>query len=370
MKKIIVMPDSFKNTMDSNTVCSIIKKSLLEEEKTLNIKTYELADGGEGTALIFSKYLGLDIERIKTINAFGEEIEVIYGTDGKTAVIDIASVVGFDVNVNHELDPSKASTNGIGILMRKIMEAGHDKIYVGLGGSITNDLGLGMMSELGVKFYDEDNKIINPVGSNMGIIKTVDVKNQVQFNGEIICLSDVVSPLFGENGAAKMFARQKGASDEMIIRLEEDGKKVVKVINNVVEECSMYPGSGAAGGLGFSFKTFYNAEMKSGIDKILLFSGIREQVDADTIIITGEGKFDNQSMNGKVINGIVKIANEKKADVIVIAGYSEIEECEGIRKIISTIDEKKDFDYVKANCRENLYLATKKVYEYIKKRCI
>ena len=235
-----------------------------------------------------------------------------------------------------------------------------------MGGSITNDLGLGMISELGVKFYDVNGDIISPNGNNMGTIRKVDVSEQISFGGSIICLSDVVSPLFGKTGAAQMFARQKGASDEMIIDLEENGKKVVKVINEIVKECSDVPGSGAAGGLGFAFKTFFNAEMKSGIDEIISFSGVEEEMDSNSIIITGEGKFDEQSLNGKVISGIVKMASEKKVDVFVIAGYSDIKECLGIKQIISTTDKNTSFEEIKKKCKENLYIATKKLYEYLK----
>ena len=251
MKKIIIMPDSFKNTMSSGTVCKVIKEALLEEDKSLCVQTYELADGGEGTGTILSNYLGLAELELKTINAFNKDIMVKCGSDGNIAVFDVASIVGFDANEGEKLDPSIASTYGIGIIIKKLIELGHKKIYVGLGGSITNDLGLGMMKALGMNFYINKEEVY-PCGHNMGEITKVEIDSLIQYDGEIICLSDVKSPLFGPTGAAMMFAKQKGATDKMILELEEDAKKVVEVIKEVTSECSNESGSGAAGGLGFA----------------------------------------------------------------------------------------------------------------------
>lgn len=366
MKKIIIMPDSFKNTMDSKTVCDTIKNALLEEEKELDICTYELADGGEGTAVILSKYLGLDMIEVSTTNAFNKEIVIKCGSNGEIAVIDVASVVGFDANIGEVLNPSIATTFGIGTVINKLINLGHKKFYIGLGGSITNDLGLGMLNALGVKFYDGCNKEVIPCGHNMKNIEKIDLEGLVSFDGEFICLSDVKSPLFGQTGAAKMFAKQKGATDEMIEELEEDAKKIVKVIGKIISEKSKENGSGAAGGLGFAFKTFLKADMRSGIDEIIDVSNVKKNISRDSIIITGEGKFDNQSLEGKVINGIVNIAKEKEARVIVIAGYSELEKSEGIEKIFSCTDEILSIDELKKTCIVDLIKTTKRVYEYLK----
>lgn len=365
MKKIVIMPDSYKNTMSSGTVCEVIKETLLEEDNSLNIYTYELADGGEGTGVILSKYLGLDMIELESVNAFNKKIKVMCGSNGEIAAFDVASIVGFDANEGEKLDPSIATTFGIGIVIKKLIELGHKKIYVGLGGSITNDLGLGMMKALGIKFYINKEEV-HPYGCNMGEINRVNMNNLIHFNGEIICLSDVKSPLFGPTGAALMFAKQKGATDEMALKLEEDAKKVVKVIKKEINECSQEKGSGAAGGLGFAFKTFLNAEMRSGVDEIISVSNVFENVDSDTIIITGEGKLDKQSLEGKVISGIVKMADFKKARVIALVGYAEIDYLNGIEKIFSCTDEIKNMEELKKNCISNLKKTTKKMYEYLK----
>ena len=365
MKKIIIMPDSFKNTMSSGTVCNVIKNSLLEEDNSLNIETYELADGGEGTGIILSKYLGLDIIELVTVNAFNKGITVKCGSNGEIAAFDVASIVGFDANEGEKLNPSIASTFGIGVIIKKLIEKGHKKIYIGLGGSITNDLGLGMMKALGMKFYI-NNEQVHPYGYNMGNITKVSIDDLLISDVKIICLSDVKSPLFGPTGAALMFAKQKGATDEMVVKLEEDAKKVVEVIKEVTIECSSESGSGAAGGLGFAFKTFLNAEMKSGIDEIISISKVSDNIEEDDVIITGEGKFDNQSLEGKVISGIVNMAKSKKARVLVVAGYSEIDTLEGIEKIFSCTDKIMSIDELKRTCVANLKSTTKKVYEYLK----
>ena len=365
MKKIIIMPDSFKNTMSSGTVCNVIKNSLLEEDNSLNIETYELADGGEGTGIILSKYLGLDIIELVTVNAFNKSITVKCGSNGEIATFDVASIVGFDANEGEKLNPSIASTFGIGVIIKKLIEKGHKKIYIGLGGSITNDLGLGMMKALGMKFYI-NNEQVHPYGYNMGNITKVSMDDLLMSDVKIICLSDVKSPLFGPTGAALMFAKQKGATDEMVVKLEEDAKKIVEVIKEVTIECSSESGSGAAGGLGFAFKTFLNAEMKSGIDEIISISKVSDNIEEDDVIITGEGKFDNQSFEGKVISGIVNMAKSKKARVLVVAGYSEIDTLEGIEKIFSCTDKIVGIDELKRTCVANLKSTTKQVYEYLK----
>lgn len=368
LEKIVVIPDSFKNTMESKEVAEIIKETLIELNSSLKVMTYPIADGGEGTAIIFSGYLGLELKKIITTNAFGKEIEIEYGSNGEIAVIDIASVVGFGANKGEKLDPSITTTYGIGYVLKKILDEGHVKIYVGLGGSITNDLGLGMVSALGVKFYNENNETFVPVGKSMANIKKIDVTD-FSAKGEIICLSDVKCPLFGDTGAAKMFSKQKGADDEMVERLEEDGKKAVKVISSKLEDFSKYPGSGAAGGLGYAFKTFMNAEINSGIEEIIKISKVEEEVNENTILITGEGKFDEQSIQGKVISGIIDLAKRKKAKVIVVAGCKDgVDNLQEIEKVFACSELGRPLEEVRKTCHEDLTKTVIKVYEYIEKK--
>lgn len=368
MEKIIIIPDSFKNTMESKEVASIIKEVLLENDPQLDISMYPIADGGEGTAKIFSDYLGLELKKMTTTNAFGKEIEIEYGTNGKIAVIDIASIVGFGANEGEILNPSITTTFGIGEVLKKLMIIGHNKIYVGLGGSITNDLGLGMVSALGVKFYDKNGENFVPVGKTFSNIYNIDI-DEFLCDCEIICLSDVKSPLFGPTGAARMFAKQKGADDEMVNVLEEEGKKAVKIINNIKDDFSLFPGSGAAGGLGYSFKTFLDAEIRSGIDEILKISNVENEITKNTILITGEGKFDKQSIQGKVISGIVKMAKNKKARVMVVAGCVEEGFAhEDIECVFACSEMGRDIEEIKKTCHEDLKKATKEVYKYIKRK--
>ncbi len=365
LDKIIVIPDSFKNTMESKEVAGIIKETILEINANLNVSSYPIADGGEGTALIFSEYLGLELKKMKTTNAFGKEIEMEYGSDGKVAVIDIASVVGFSANEGEKLNPSVASTYGIGTVLNKLIISGHNKIYVGLGGSITNDLGLGMVSAMGVKFYNKNGIEFVPTGKTFVDIYNMDM-NGFLCNCEVVCLSDVKSPLFGATGAAKMFAKQKGADDAMVEELENDGKQAVKVIANYVGDFSDYPGSGAAGGLGYAFKTFFNAQMKSGIEEVLKISNVENEITENTILITGEGKFDNQSVQGKVISGIVKMAKNKNAKVIIVAGcVEEMEKDDDIEAIFACSKLGRDIEEVKKSCRDDLKKTVQCVYEYI-----
>jgi glycerate kinase len=225
-----------------------------------------------------------------------------------------------------------------------------------------------MISALGVKFYNKNGEEIVPVGKTFADIYNIDM-NDFSCECEIICLSDVKSPLFGSTGAAKMFAKQKGADDTMVDRLEEDGKKVVSVISSVMGDFSTYPGSGAAGGLGYAFKTFLNAEMRSGIEEILKISNVGEEITENTILITGEGKIDNQSLQGKVISGILDMVKSKNAKVIVVAGcMEELDEFDGIECIFACSKLGRDIEDIKKTCRLDLKKTVLKVYEYIKKK--
>lgn len=366
--KIIVMPDSFKNTMGSEEVAEIIKKTLIEFDPKLNVSVYPIADGGEGTAVIFSKYLGLELKQVETTNAFGKKINIEYGSNGKIGVIDIASVVGFDANAGEKLDPSVATTYGIGKIIKELINAGHKKIYVGLGGSVTNDLGLGMMSALGVKFYDKDGNNFVPSGRSFADIYNIEV-NDFLCDVEIVCLSDVKSPLFGATGAAQMFSRQKGADEKMVLELEENGKKAVSVISKKMGDYSNYQGSGAAGGLGYAFKTFFNAQMNSGIKEILKISNVEKEITENTIIVTGEGKFDSQSVQGKVISGILDMANRKKAKVIIVAGcVEEMEQVTDVEQIFACSPLGRNMEEVKKTCRDDLKRASIELYEYLKNK--
>lgn len=366
ISKVVIIPDSFKNTMDSRTVGSIICDVIQRKNNELNVSVYPVADGGEGTALIFSEYLKLNIMKMKTTNAFNKEIEIIYGSNGMIGVIDIASVVGFDANEGEELNPQIATTYGIGKVIKKMIATGHKKIYVGLGGSITNDLGAGMLSALGIKFYNHNEQVFIPCGKTLKNVKRVDASDFTKLNSDIICLTDVQSPLFGPTGAAKMFAKQKGASAKMIEELEEDSKIFVEVIKENYEDYSDCFGSGAAGGLGYAFKTFLKANMVSGIDEILKISNVGTEINQNTLIITGEGKFDNQSLGGKVISGVMALAKKKHAKVIVIAGCVEnVDKVDGIEKVFACSKLGRSLEEIKKTCREDLAKTTDEVYNYL-----
>ncbi len=365
-EKIVVIPDSFKNTMDSETVAYIIKKTICECIPGMDVYTYPIADGGEGTTLIFSKYLSLSIKKIKTTNAFGKEIEVEYGSNGTIGVIDIASVVGFSANEGEKLNPSIATTYGIGIVLKEMLKKGHKKIYVGLGGSITNDLGMGMLAGMGVIFNDYNDLEFIPTGATLKNIKKINSEILKNIDCEIVCLSDVKSPLFGPTGAAKMFAKQKGADDAMIKRLEEDGKTLVKVIEKEYNNFSDFYGSGAAGGLGYAFKTFLKAEIVSGIDEILKVSKISDNLNEKTLIITGEGKLDKQSMEGKVLSGVMKMAKKTMSKIVIIAGCVEGDyEMDGIDKVFACSEFGVSIEMVKKTCKSDLKKATVDMCKYI-----
>ena len=326
MEKILLVPDSFKGTLSSRQVCQVMAGQLRRFFPQAQVKSIPVADGGEGSVEAFLAAAGGE-RRTRTVTGpFGEPVEAFYGIlgDGRTAVIEMAACAGLPL-AEGRLNPERATTYGVGELLLAAKEAGCTKAILGLGGSCTNDGGAGAAAALGAKFTRADGAAFIPTGGTLGEIAALDVSPVAQaLQGmELTAMCDIDNPLYGEAGAAAVFAPQKGADAAMVARLDAGLRHLGQVSARCLgRDFSHLPGAGAAGGLGFGMAAFCGAQLRMGIDAVLDAVGLDSLLPGTDMVFTGEGKIDSQSARGKVVSGVA--ARCRKAGVPVVAVVGQI----------------------------------------------
>lgn len=326
MEKILLVPDSFKGTLSSRQVCQVMAGQLRRFFPQAQVKSIPVADGGEGSVEAFLAAAGGE-RRTRTVTGpFGEPVEAFYGVlgDGRTAVIEMAACAGLPL-AEGRLNPERATTYGVGELLLAAKEAGCTKAILGLGGSCTNDGGAGAAAALGAKFTRADGTAFVPSGGTLGEIAALDVSPVAQaLQGmELTAMCDIDNPLYGEAGAAAVFAPQKGADAAMVARLDAGLRHLGQVAARCLgRDFSHLPGAGAAGGLGFGMAAFCGAQLRMGIDAVLDAVGFDSLLPGTDVVFTGEGKIDSQSARGKVVSGVA--ARCRKAGVPVVAVVGQI----------------------------------------------
>ena len=326
MEKILLVPDSFKGTLSSRQVCQVMASQLHRFFPQAQVKSIPVADGGEGSVEAFLVAAGGE-RRTRTVTGpFGEPVEAFYGIlgDGRTAVIEMAACAGLPL-AEGRLNPERATTYGVGELLLAAKEAGCTKAILGLGGSCTNDGGAGAAAALGAKFTRADGTAFVPTGGTLGEIAALDVSPVAQaLQGmELTAMCDIDNPLYGEAGAAVVFAPQKGADAAMVARLDAGLRHLGQVSARCLgRDFSHLPGAGAAGGLGFGMAAFCGAQLRMGIDAVLDAVGFDSLLPGTDVVFTGEGKIDSQSARGKVVSGVA--ARCRKAGVPVVAVVGQI----------------------------------------------
>lgn len=326
MEKILLVPDSFKGTLSSRQVCQVMSGQLRRFFPQAQVKSIPVADGGEGSVEAFLAAAGGE-RRTRTVTGpFGEPVEAFYGVlgDGRTAVIEMAACAGLPL-AEGRLNPERATTYGVGELLLAAKEAGCTKAILGLGGSCTNDGGVGAAAALGAKFTRADGAAFIPTGGTLGEIAALDVSPVAQaLQGmELTAMCDIDNPLYGEAGAAAVFAPQKGADAAMVARLDAGLRHLGQVAARCLgRDFSHLPGAGAAGGLGFGMAAFCGAQLRMGIDAVLDAVGFDSLLPGTDVVFTGEGKIDSQSARGKVVSGVA--ARCRKAGVPVVAVVGQI----------------------------------------------
>ena len=333
--KILVAPDSFKGSLTAMEAAENIKNGIHNYDSKIDIDLLPMADGGEGTVQSLVDATEGEIIKKKVTGPLGNTVEAFYGLlgDKKTAVIEMAAASGLPLVPEEKKNPSKTTTYGTGELIAAALDAGAQKIIIGIGGSATNDAGVGMAQALGAEILDKNGEQINFGGGSLNQIEQIKLDNLDSRleNVEILAACDVDNPLYGKEGAAYVYAPQKGADPEMVEILDQNLRHfndiVIKELNKNPNEIS---GAGAAGGLGAGLVAFLDAELKAGVTIILDLINFEERLKNVDLVITGEGMLDGQSIYGKTPVGVSRSAAKKNIPVIAIAGTLG----EGVEKVL------------------------------------
>jgi glycerate kinase len=344
--KILLAPDKFKGSLDASNVCLAIEEALRESARELDIKSIPMADGGEGTSNMLTEFSNGKIIRMQVHDPFFRPIEAYYGLsgDGKTAFIEMSVASGLQLLKPEERNALIGTTYGTGELIVHALDRGVTSIILGVGGSGTNDGGMGMGEALGGRFLDASGNPLKPIGQNLASIRSVDLTNlHPRTNSvSVTAICDVSNPFYGVNGAAYVFGPQKGATPSDIEHLDKGLRNLARVVQDQTGIDLNFPGAGAGGGLGGGAKIFFNIEFRSGIEFIINFIGLEELVKNSDLVVTGEGKMDEQTLSGKVVKGVADLCVTHKKPLIVIVGKNELPQSKtelmGISKVICLVD--------------------------------
>lgn len=324
MKKVLIVTDSFKESLSSDQVAAAIIEGF-SDQRDYQFEAVGLADGGEGTMELITKSLNGQMLTVQTRDPLGRNIESKFGysPNSKTAIIDVATSSGIELLSEAEKNPFNVSSYGTGQLIKAALEHRVETIILGLGSSATVDLGFGMLSALGYRFLDDDQKLVEITGGTLAKITDIDLTNvdprlrSVSF--KVAC--DVDNVLTGSAGSCYTFAKQKGANPDQIEHLEKQFIRLNQLINEKTGiDLNLVKGSGAAGGIGGAAHAFLGGELVSGSDLIVKLNDIENKVMNSDLIITGEGRFDRQSLHGKGPIEIVNLAQKYNKQVILICG--------------------------------------------------
>lgn len=336
--KVVIAIDSFKGSMSSLEAGNAAKQGVLSVWPDAQVIVVPVADGGEGTVFALSYGRNMREEIINVTGPLGDKIEASYCIIDNTAVIEMSSAAGLTLVPEKLRNPMNTTTYGVGEMIKDAINKGCERFIVGIGGSATNDVGTGMLAALGYEFFDAKGNTIEYGGKGLAKVADIGFENVLPglSNIEFKVACDVDNPLLGERGCSKIYARQKGASDEDIEYMENAIKKFADLTEHI-SMCDMgylhgfarkhsevynrdTKGAGAAGGLGYAFLMYTNAKLMSGIDIVTEYIGIEEVLKDADLVITGEGKIDQQTMMGKTPAGISKIAKKYDIPVYAFAG--------------------------------------------------
>jgi glycerate 2-kinase len=364
--KILICPDKFKGSLAAKEVCVAVARALHEVNPEAILQSVPLADGGEGTCDLLTDWYGGSKIELEVAGPLFTPVRASYGLsrDGDTAFIEMAVSSGLMLIKPEDRNPLYTTSLGTGELIADAMKRSVKKIVLGIGGSATNDAGMGMATALGYKFCDAEGMSLRPTGENLIHIRYIDSSavNPLLKSTAVTALCDVPNPFYGPDGAAADYGPQKGASPQDVQFLAAGLRNFRRVVHKNLKLSVDFPGAGAAGGLGAGAKVFLNAQMVKGIRHIIDSTGLVKRIcDAD-LVITGEGKIDQQTFSGKVISEVLRIAETYNKPVIAICGKSAMPEAvlkdHGIKKLISLVD---DTTSEESAIRHAAELITKKI---------
>lgn len=324
--KVIIATDKFKGSLTSMQACECIRSGVLQANKNAAIKIFPMADGGDGFATAIKYYWQTATVHCKAVNPLMKAIDATYEWDetNKTAIIELASASGLMLLKEDEQNPLHTSTYGTGLLIQHAIEKGACKIIVGLGGSATNDAGIGILSALGFGFKNKQGNILPPVGASLSSVNSIEPPPLLP-SVEFVVACDVANTLFGRQGAAYIYAPQKGADGNAVKILDKGLRHFAYIIQlQTGKDIASFSGSGAAGGTAAGLAAFFKTQIVSGAKFIIDISKIEEQIEGAGIVITGEGKLDSQSLQGKAVYEIAMLAKKRQTPLIIFCGQNTL----------------------------------------------
>lgn len=358
--KIVVACDSFKGCMSAKKVVSTIEKGVKRANENHEVFGFPMADGGEGTAQIIQEALKANRIQVNTVDAYGKEYLASYGYDGHRAIMDVASCIGLNMTPRNERNPLVASSKGVGIMMKDAVDKGCKELLIGLGGSATNDGGMGILHSFGVRFYDKKGRKLQP---NVYALKRVHRIDTSRFTWDdsikMIAMCDVKNTLLGKQGATYTFGKQKGI---FLNQMEEIDQWMAHYASKIKEafgiDISVPAGSGAAGGIGAILIGIFHAQMENGIDYMIKLTELEKKIQQCDLVITGEGQSDAQTLYGKVPYGILQVAKRNNKPVVCLSGalskgYQDLYEA-GMIGVFSSADRAMTFQQALAQGPDKL----------------
>jgi glycerate 2-kinase len=326
---ILIAPDSFKDALGAREVAEAFSRGVALSCPDWTCTVLPLADGGEGTALIMTKALGGEMRSVPSKDPLGRDILASYGwiPGRETAIIELAAASGIQLLSKEERNPLQTSTYGTGQQIRHAIESGAKHIYLTLGSSGTNDAGCGMAAALGFQFWAEDRQILRPTGADLLALTNISFDEALPALKEtrFTVLCDVNNPLYGARGAAHVYAKQKGADETAIALLDEGLRLVAGILQKKTGiDLQQIAGAGAAGGAGGGAIAFFRAEAVRGIDAILHLCNFEKHLQQADLVITGEGRIDEQTFTGKVVRGVSQACSNMEVPVIGICGLLDL----------------------------------------------
>jgi len=374
MKKFILIPDSFKGTLSSLEICEISKRAIKKFYPQAEILSLPIADGGEGTVDCFLTALGGEKVFVDCKGPYMDTLKAYFALlpDGETAVVEMAQAAGLPL-VENRKDPLSTTTFGVGQLILESTQRGAKKIIVGLGGSCTNDGGCGAACACGVQFFDKNGRAFLPTGGTLCEVDKIDLSNlNPILNGvEIVAMCDIDNPPYGENGAARVFAPQKGADETTVEALDKGVRHLCEsILRSLKKDLSSLRGGGAAGAMGMGIVAFFGAELKMGIQTVLETVRFSKALEGADVVFTGEGKIDSQSLRGKAVIGVAREAKKANVPVIAIVGGAEGDMRgaydEGVTAIFPINRLPQDFSVSRKYSAENLEFTVENVLRALK----
>ena len=339
MTKILIAPDKFKGSLTAIEVCAAIAKGMCASTEGLDIRFHPMADGGDGSLDVIGAHRDLDKVECHATDPLGRPLSTYYYRSADTVFIELVSASGMVLLDVHEQNPLNTTTLGTGTMIKHALESGARQVYLFLGGSATNDAGIGILQALGFNFLDENQELLPPIGRNLERICHIRDRGIYDLGAvKFTLLCDVKNPMYGPEGAAYVYAAQKGADQDAIEQLDRglrNFSKVIEQYNGV--KVSAHPGTGAAGAIGAGMMALAGAELVKGFEALAALSGLEQHIRWADWVITGEGRLDGQSLEGKVVDGVTRLSSLYEKSVALFVGMNALKENRALPKVVKKI---------------------------------